>query len=117
MKNVSVAEKRQDCRILGRTTDYLYFKGSYIGSPVLTVLMGKLDVDYYQIIQKNSDLVMFKVYRTEGFSKEMITHIENHIGVSMKSYFDDIRIEFEFSDKLPYIENKHKYIINEMFKQ
>lgn len=104
-------------RILGRTTDYLYFKGSYIGSPVLTVLMGKLDVDYYQIIQKNSDLVMFKVYRTEGFSKEMITHIENHIGVSMKSYFDDIRIEFEFSDKLPYIENKHKYIINEMFKQ
>ena len=100
-------------RILGRTTDYLYFKGRYIGSPVLTVLMGKLDVDFYQIIQKDYDLVLFKVYKGEGFNQEMIEFIKNHVTSSMMSYFDDIRIIFEFCDKLPDINNKHKYIINE----
>jgi len=104
-------------KILGRTTDYLYLNGAYIGSPVLTVLMGKLDLDFYQVIQKEDDLVVFKVYKTSGFTQEMINKIQNHVNSSMKSYFKNIRIRFEWHEELPSIENKHKYIINEMLKE
>jgi phenylacetate-CoA ligase len=100
--------------IYGRTTDYLTIEGNYIGSPVLTVLMGKLDIDLYQIIQEDLNNVTFKIYKITGFDESEKSYISKHISNSVLSHYPTVQIKISFYDFLPQIDNKFKYIVNKM---
>lgn len=98
-------------QVFGRTTDYLKLNNKTIGSPVLTILMGKVDLEYYQIVQKGLDEIDIRYAKTsllDGNDEDLIK----------KSFFEHvgpIRINFnriEPGDLLA--ENKHKFIINEV---
>jgi len=97
--------------VCGRTTDYLKLNNKIIGSPVLTVLMGKVDVDSYQIIQIKHNEIDIKYVKKSiiGIDDESLIKqsFYNHVG-SIKINF----IKIEMSDLVG--ENKHKFIINEV---
>jgi phenylacetate-CoA ligase len=98
--------------IFGRTTDFITIDNNYIGSPVLTVLMGKLDIDLYQIIQEDVSNIIFNVYKTTGFDEEQRNIIEVHIKNSIFSHYKNVSIKIKYYDEVPNIDNKFKYIIN-----
>jgi phenylacetate-CoA ligase len=100
-------------KIYGRTTDYLKIENDYIGSPVLTVLMGKLDIDLYQIIQKNKNKIEFRIYKTMGLTNKLKKNVILHINQSILSHYKSLEIDILFYDEIPNIDNKYKYIINE----
>lgn len=108
---------RQTPRILeivGRATEFLKFGSIYIGSPALTILMGKLDIDLYQIIQTSEKAVLFKILYTRGLNKNIKNKCIEHITISLNSYVTGINIDIQFFDNLDAMEikNKHKIIIN-----
>jgi phenylacetate-CoA ligase len=94
-------------RLLGRSTDYIKINNKVIGSPVLTVLMGKLDVKKYQIIQRD-DALTFLISKgpTFGISDE------EFIIASMKQHLGEVNINFNYSPEFVVGKNKHKFIIN-----
>ncbi|MBP9014446.1 MAG: phenylacetate--CoA ligase family protein [Smithella sp.] len=97
--------------VYGRTTDYLKLNNNVIGSPVLTVLMGKINVEHYQIVQINSDEIDIKyVNKTLLDAKD-----KNFIEKSFFEHVGPIRINFKkvTSEEL-LAKNKHKFIINEV---
>lgn len=104
--------------IVGRTTDYLKFGNTLIGSPVLTVLMGKLDVDLYQIIQDKEDHVLFKLVLPMDVHKDTKKHCVNHIKSSMYDKVPNVKVDVEFFDSVEKLGsiNKHKFIINELLE-
>ncbi len=55
--------------LMGRTTDVLEVNGRSVGSPVLTVLMGKLDVEQYQIVQTPGDSLVFRIVRVRDMAR------------------------------------------------
>ncbi|MGS2738803.1 phenylacetate--CoA ligase family protein [Sinomicrobium sp. M5D2P17] len=94
----------------GRTTDYISFNNMVIGSPVLTVLMGKLDILKYQIIQKKNNKIQFRIEPGNSYTEED----ENYIRRSFKDNLgDNSCIEFIYTEEFLYSENKHKFIIKE----
>lgn len=96
-------------KLVGRTTDYLNIDGKKIGSPVLTVLMGKFDIEQYQIIQEKEDYIVIKIVKGKNFNIESEKYIVN----SLKSYVKSINISFEYVSKIINNDNKkHKFIIN-----
>lgn len=98
-------------QLLGRETDYLKLKGKFIGSPVLTVLMGKMDVQQYQIIQKGSAEVTIRIVKGPNYSQKDEEFIRN----SLSTHVDSLAVHFEYIDSFPTTEaNKHKFIINEV---
>lgn len=107
-------------KIDGRTTDYLNINGVYIGSPVLTLLMGTFNVKTYRIIQENVSTVVFKlVVSTEILDdKEQRSRIEDDIRNSLKIKVPSANIEVYFFENMSElgIENKHKLIINKVKK-
>lgn len=95
----------------GRTTDYLRLNGRLIGSPQLTVLMGKVDVEQYQIVQTGPDSVQVRYIPGREFKdadKDLIRgSLQIHVG--------SIRVQFEQLDLQDRQEiNKHRFIINEV---
>lgn len=97
--------------IYGRTTDYLKLNNKVIGSPVLTVLMGKVDLENYQIMQKKSDEIDVKYVKDSLLNSKD----EDFIKKSFFEHVGQIRINFERvkpDDLL--VENKYKFIINEV---
>ncbi|MFC3210889.1 phenylacetate--CoA ligase family protein [Planomicrobium okeanokoites] len=101
--------------IAGRTTDYLKINETYIGSPVLTVLMGKIDIESYQIIQTGKDSVKINVVKGEKYDMSQELFISN----SLKEHVNEIKIDFNYlDDSKGFSENnkKHKFIINDDFK-
>ena len=98
-------------QVYGRTTDYLKLNGKIIGSPVLTVLMGKVDLENYQIVQVNSNTINIKYVNSSLLASEDTKFIERsffeHVG-PIKINFEKVKPE-ELSAK-----NKHKFIINEV---
>lgn len=98
-------------KVYGRKTDYLKLNNNVIGSPVLTVLMGKIDIEYYQIIQINAkeiDIMYVKKILLDTKEKSFIERsFFEHVG--------PIKINFKkvTSDEL-LAKNKHKFIINEV---
>jgi phenylacetate-CoA ligase len=98
-------------RIHGRTTDYLKLNGRIIGSPVLTVLMGKIDLENYQIIQKSATEVDVRYIRESVLDSKD----ENYIRRSFFEHVGPVKMNFrkEEADGLK-MSNKHKFIINEV---
>jgi phenylacetate-CoA ligase len=96
-------------QLCGRTTDSLILNGKNVGSPVLTVLMGKVDVQQYQIHQTGSNSVTIKYVNPS----EMRQNDRNLIVTSLKAHVGDIDISFAKVDQQAMqSKNKHKFIIN-----
>jgi phenylacetate-CoA ligase len=101
--------------ISGRVTDYLKLNGVYIGSPVLTVLMGKIDVEFYQFIQKEKDRIQLNLIKGPTYTQKD----EDFILHSLQEHVKNIYVEFNYVTNTSHIsnnENKYKFIINENFK-
>lgn len=95
--------------ISGRVTDFLKLNNIIIGSPVLTVLMGKFDIEQYQITQEDSHSITCKIIRGNTYKKED----ERFIKDSFYSHVGQINIEFDYVDSILTTDaGKHKFIIN-----
>jgi len=96
-------------KISGRVTDFLKLNDIIIGSPVLTILMGKFDIEQYQIIQNGPSSIICKIIRGKTFKIED----ENFIKKSFYDHVGDISIKFDYVDSiLPTKAGKYKFIIN-----
>ena len=94
----------------GRTTDFIVINDKTIGSPVLTILMGKIDAIKYQIIQKKDQSLEIRVLKGKDYNKEQ----ENFIIESLTSNIGkDLKIDFIYTDVFIKSDNKHKFIIRE----
>jgi len=98
-------------KIIGRTNEFLKLNNVVIGSPVLTVLMGKFDIEQYQIIQNGPSSIICKIIRGKTFKIED----ENFIKKSFYSHVGEINIKLNYVDSiLPTKAGKHKFIINNL---
>jgi phenylacetate-CoA ligase len=97
--------------LVGRQTDYLKLNGFIIGSPQLTVLMGKYDVEFYQIVQLGPSSIRLSLVPGPTFTerdREVIRH-------SFVAHVGTIAIEFEVLSAAPIgLGTKHKFIVNEV---
>jgi len=95
--------------IVGRTTDVLELNGKQIGSPVLTVLFGKFDIEQYQIIQETEDSIICRIVKGKTYRNED----EKFIQDSFRRHVGSIDIVFDY---VPLIQStgeaKHKFITN-----
>jgi phenylacetate-CoA ligase len=99
--------------IIGRTTDVIKINGRIIGSPVLTVLFGKFDIEQYQIIQEKENSLVCKIVRGKTFNKED----ELFIKKSLISHVGSFELIFQYVDSIiPDQDNKYKFIINKVHK-
>lgn len=91
----------------GRVTDYIKIEGKVVGSPVLTVLMGKFDIIRYQIVQTSENAIELIIERGKTYNfddeKYIIQSFEENVG----------KVEIKFNYKAEFInsKNKHKFII------
>lgn len=92
--------------LLGRANDFLEINDKIIGSPALTVLMGKVDAHSYQIVQDNNSL---RVIIEKGPSYD--AKQEDTIRKSLESYLGLVEINFDYSGRFIRSHNKHKFII------
>jgi phenylacetate-CoA ligase len=92
----------------GRVTDTLNFNGTLIASPVITVLMGKVNVLQYQFIQIKKNKLKIKILKSENYTKDdekfIINSLHSHVG-SIEILFDYVDNFLQSNDK------KHKFII------
>lgn len=96
----------------GRTTDYLDINEKKVGSPVLTVLMGKVNCQQYQIIQKSSNEILLKV-RVEN-RQAFLTNDAPYIQDTFDNMVGDVSIYYDFDSDFTITRNgKHKFIIRE----
>ena len=92
-------------KIIGRTTDFLKLNDVAIGSPVLTILMGKFDIEQYQIIQNSPCSIICKIVKGKTYRKEDEEFI-------IKSFYSHVDIKFDYVDSiLPTKASKYKFII------
>jgi len=97
--------------IAGRITDSLKLNNIIIGSPVLTVLMGKFDIETYQIIQEKFNSIVCKIIKGKTYKKED----EEFIKKSFYSHVGKINIKFDYVNSIPTTKaSKYKFIINNM---
>lgn len=94
-------------KLFGRATDFITINGKTIGSPVLTVLMGKVDVKKYQIIQTNESL-RFIIQKGAMYGIDSELYIKN----SIYQHLGNCPLTFDYSDEFILTKNKHKFIIN-----
>jgi len=95
--------------ISGRVTDFLKLNDIVIGSPVLTVLMGKFDIEQYQIIQNSPCSIVCKIVKGKTYRKGD----EEFIKKSFYIHVGEINIKFDYVDSiLPTKASKYKFIIN-----
>jgi phenylacetate-CoA ligase len=94
----------------GRITDYIVINDVTIGSPVLTVLMSKIDADFYQFIQKDNKSLELRMRVNSMYTSEQETFIKNSLYSNLGSDFNlIIKYTSDFKDS----HNKHKFIIKE----
>ncbi|MEA3431783.1 MAG: phenylacetate--CoA ligase family protein [candidate division WOR-3 bacterium] len=97
--------------ISGRVTDFLKLNNIIIGSPVLTVLMGKFDIEQYQIIQGDSNSITCKIIKGKVYKKEDEAFIRD----SFYKHVGKINIKFDYVDSISTTEaGKYKFIINNL---
>ncbi|XXM72951.1 phenylacetate--CoA ligase family protein [Lysinibacillus sphaericus] len=97
--------------ISGRVTDYLKINGTYIGSPVLTVLMGRVDTENYQIIQTGENSIEINIIKGSNYTAAD----EDFISNSFREHVQNINIRFNYFENLSGFmqsNNKFKFIIN-----
>jgi len=98
--------------IVGRVTDFLKLNNIIIGSPVLTILMSKFDIEQYQIIQDSSTSIIIKIVQGRAYNKKID---EEYIGKSFYSHVGEINIKFDYVNSIPTIKaDKYKFIINNL---
>lgn len=98
--------------ICGRVTDFLKLNDIIIGSPVLTVLMGKFDIEQYQIIQDSSTSIIIKLVQGRTYNKKID---EEYIRKSFYSHVGKINIKFDYVNSIPATKaGKYKFIINNL---
>lgn len=96
--------------ILGRATDTLEVNGKVIGSPVLTVLMGKTNAKKYRFVQTKAGTL--KIYIVKGHGWE--NKDEELIRCSLKSALGDVALDFFYIPSFDYQDGKkHKFIMRE----
>lgn len=96
-------------QLCGRTTDSLSLNGKTIGSPVLTVLMGKIDVRQYQIHQTGPSSITIKYVNPI----KMRQNDRELIMKSFQAHVGEIAISFVQVDQHEMAsKNKHKFIIS-----
>jgi len=97
--------------IVGRVTDFLKLNGRIIGSPVLTVLFGKFDIEQYQIIQETEDSIICRIVKGKTYGCED----EKYIRESFCKHVGPIEILFDYTTIIkPEGESKYKFIINKL---
>ncbi len=96
--------------ISGRITDFLKINNIFIGSPVLTVLMGKFDIEQYQIIQNNLTSITIKIIKGTTYDEEKN---EKYIKKSLYDHVGKFDIIFEYVVSIHIVDGKkYKFIIN-----
>ena len=94
----------------GRVTDFITLNGKIIGSPVLTILMGKINAIKYQIIQKKNGSLEIRILKGQNYNIEQ----ENYIRESLTSNVgENINLNFIYTSEFIASKNKHKFIIKE----
>lgn len=97
-------------KLEGRATDYIIINGVTVGSPILTVLMSKIDVDFYQFIQKDDKSLELRMMPNFKYNSEQESLIKNSLFSNLGSDFNFIiNYTSDFNDS----GNKHKFIIRE----
>jgi len=95
--------------VLGRTTETLEINGRVIGSPVLTVLFGKCDIEQYQIVQESERCITCRIVKGEDYSEAD----ERLIRESLRSHIGEAEIAFEYMTMLTPIDgSKHRFVVN-----
>ncbi len=94
----------------GRTTDFITINNKTIGSPVLTVLMGKIDAIKYQIIQKKDQSLEIRILKGKDYSPNQEDFIKESLTSNVSN---DLKIDFIYTDVFIKSNNKHKFIIKE----
>jgi len=95
--------------IVGRVTDFLKLNGKIIGSPVLTVLFGKFDIEQYQIVQETEDSIICRIVKGKTYGRED----ERFIRESFFKHVGPIKVMFKYVPTIkPEGESKYKFIIN-----
>jgi phenylacetate-CoA ligase len=98
--------------ISGRITDSLKINNIIIGSPVLTVLMGKFDINQYQIIQNSQTSIIIKIVKGKTYNGK---EDEEYIRKSFYNHVGKINIKFNYVESIPPTKgDKHKFIINNL---
>jgi len=96
----------------GRVTDFLRLNGTVIGSPVLTVLMGKFDIEQYQIVQDTQKSLIIKIIKGKDYVED---RDEDMIKKSFFSHVGEIDIKFDYLNSIPVPKaEKYKFIINKV---
>lgn len=95
-------------KLLGRQTEFLFLNNKKIGSPVLTILMGRTKAEQYKIIQKDKDTVELHIKKSEEWTemdeKNIIDSFFDKCGpFNLKIFYVDLFVN----------ENKHKIISRE----
>lgn len=99
--------------LVGRTTDVLVLNGKVIGSPVLTVLFGKVDIKQYQIIQKTNRSIICRIVRGPTYREKD----EEFIRESFFRHVGNIEITFDYVPSILADKGeKHRFIINRQYE-
>lgn len=93
----------------GRTTDVLRINNRIVGSPVLTVLMGKVDILKYQVEQVGPNSLIIRIEKGLSYKNSD----ENFICESLISQLGSVEIVFDYSESYKLTSaGKHKFIIS-----
>jgi phenylacetate-CoA ligase len=97
--------------ISGRANDSLKLNGISIGGTIITVLMGKFDIEQYQIIQEDANSITCKIVKGKTYKDKD----EKFITESFYSHVGKINIDFDYVDSIPTTKaSKYKFIINKL---
>ena len=91
----------------GRVTDYIVLNEQTISSPVLTVLMGKIDASQYQIVQEGDNILRIIIRKLPSFSEEQ----ETFIRCSLFKNVGNFNLKFDYTAPFITTNNKHKFIV------
>ena len=96
--------------IQGRETERLEINGQTIGSPVLTVLMGRVPVREYQIRQTGSDSLVIDLIPLETYNK----HHTSFIQESIMTHVSGVKIVVNIVERIHRnVDSKHKFIFKD----
>jgi len=95
--------------VLGRITETLEINGRVIGSPVLTVLFGKCDIEQYQIVQESESCITCRIVKGEDYSEAD----ERLIRESLLAHIGEAEIAFDYVESITPIDGrKHRFVVN-----
>lgn len=95
--------------LLGRANDFIEINNKRIGTPVLTVLMGKVNAVRYQFIQTSDNSIEIIIEKGELYSKKD----EKFIVDSLQKHVGECNINLVYGNNFIDSENKHKFIIRD----